>query len=254
MPRRTADFSCLPYGCGGQRTCWKATPHPLSSLSRWQRLQDGEPGIRLIEWLNGLPEVSQILAAGFGGREISEQNLSEWRAGGYQDWLARQETLACARELAGDAGELAEAADGLLADQLAVVLSARYAALVSGWEGEMDDEFRRKARALRTLCQDIVELRRDDHCAGRLRLDLDRFAEANKADEIRALEAVIEEVKEWPDVRQAFQDAFALLRQRKAGKPSTHPPPAGTTAIRPDQTESNRIKAETSEAGGPPGL
>jgi len=40
------------------------------------------------------------------------------------------------------------------------------------------------------LCQDIVELRRGDHCAKRLRLDLDRFAEASKADEVRALAAV----------------------------------------------------------------
>lgn len=107
---------------------------------------------------------------------------------GYQDWLARQETLACARELAGDAGELAEAADGSLADHLSVVLSARYAALVSGWDGEMNDAFRRQTRALRALCQDIVELRRGDHCAERLRLDLDRFAEANKDAQTRALE------------------------------------------------------------------
>jgi hypothetical protein len=118
-----------------------------------RRLQDGEPVIRLVEWLNSSPEVRQVLAEDFGGREISEQNLSEWKQGGHEDWLARQETLACARELAGDAGELAEAADGSQANHLAVVLSARDAALVSGWNGEMDDEFRRKARALRTLCR-----------------------------------------------------------------------------------------------------
>jgi hypothetical protein len=180
-----------------------------------RRIADGESGIHLVEWLNGVEQVRHVLAQDFGGREISEQNLSEWKAGGHQDWLARQETLACARELAGEAGELSEAAEGSLADHLAVVLSARYAALVSGWNGEMDDAFRRKARALRTLCQDIAELRRGDHTAERLRLDLDRFAETSKADDARALEAVIAEVKEWPDVRQAFKDAFDLLRQRK---------------------------------------
>src|SRR5580765_2494123 len=104
-----------------------------------RRLQDGEPGIRLVEWLNGLPDTQRVLASDFGAREINEQNLSEWKQGGHQDWLARQETLACARELAGDASELSEAAEGSLADHLAVVLSARYAALVSGWSGEMDD-------------------------------------------------------------------------------------------------------------------
>ncbi len=88
-----------------------------------------------------------------------------------------------------------------------------------GWNGETDDEFRRKARALRFLCQDIGELRRGDHYAERLRLDLERFAETNKDEQARALELVIEEVKDWPEVQQAFKDAFALFRQRKASEP-----------------------------------
>ncbi len=203
-----------------------------------RRLQDGEPGTRLVEWLNSLPETQKLLAEDFGGREISEQNLSEWKQGGYQDWLARQETLACARELAGDAEELAEAADGSLADHLAVVLSARYAALVSGWDGEMNDAFRRKTRALRALCQDVVELRRGDHCAERLRLDLDRFAEANKDAETRALDIVVAEVRQWPDVWQAFKDAFALLRQRKAGQPAETLSAAASDPARTDLVES----------------
>ena len=185
-----------------------------------RRLADGEPGIRLIEWLNGLPDTQKVLVADFGGRDISEQNLSEWRSGGHQDWLARQGMLACARELAADAGELAVASEGSLADHLAKVLSVRYAALMCGWNGELDDEFRRKLRALRTVCQDIVELRRGDHFAERLRLDLERFTEANKDDEIKALKAVFDEADQWPDVRLAFKNAFALYRQRKKGQPT----------------------------------
>jgi hypothetical protein len=204
-----------------------------------RRIADGEPGSRLVEWLNTLEPVRHALAQDFGGREISEQNLSEWKQGGYQEWLARQETLACARELAGDAEELADAVDGSLTEHLAVVLSARYAALVAGWDGEMNDEFRRKTRALRALCQDIVELRRGDHCAERLRLDLDRFAETTKDDQTRALDIVIEEVNQWMDVRQAFKDAFALLRQRKAGQPPARPPAVGAGPVQPDPTQSN---------------
>ena len=86
-----------------------------------------------------MPETKKVLATDFGGRDISEQNLSEWKQGGHQDWLARQETLACARDVAANAGELAEVSEGSLANHLATVLSARYAALVSGWNGEMDD-------------------------------------------------------------------------------------------------------------------
>ena len=100
-----------------------------------------------------------------------------------------------------------------------MALSARYAALVAGWNGEMDDAFRRKARALRFLCQDIGELRRGDHYAERLRLDLERFAETNREEQVRALEVALEETKQWPEVQQAFKDAFALYRQRKLGEP-----------------------------------
>ncbi|MBE0544166.1 MAG: hypothetical protein IH623_22735 [Verrucomicrobia bacterium] len=196
-----------------------------------RRMADGEPGNRLVEWLNGLEPVRQVLAQEFNGREISEQNLSEWKQGGHQDWLARQETLACARELAGDASELAEAADGSLADHLSVVLSARYAALVPGWNGEMDDEFRRKSRALRMLCQDIGELRRGDHCAERLRLDLERFAAAEKAEDERALALLRAEIRQWPDVREAFKVTVALYNQRKNRSSNDREPPAGQSTI-----------------------
>jgi hypothetical protein len=33
----------------------------------------------LVEWLNGLPAAQAVLAANFGGRAISTQNLSEWK-------------------------------------------------------------------------------------------------------------------------------------------------------------------------------
>jgi hypothetical protein len=182
-----------------------------------RRLHDGESGVQLVAWLNSRDQVRHVLAQDFGGREISEQNLSEWKQGGYQDWLTRQETLACARELAGDAGELTAAAEGSLADHLAVALSARYAKLVSGWNGEMDDAFRRQLRGLRMLCQDIGELRRGDHFAERLRLEVKRLADLNQAEGVRALETVLEETQSWPEVRQAFQNAFALYRQHKTG-------------------------------------
>lgn len=207
-----------------------------------RRLQDGEPGQRLVEWLNGLPEVGEVLAEGFGGRAISEQNLSEWKQGGHQDWLARQETLACARELAGEAEELAEVSLGSLADHLGVVLAARYAALVSGWNGETDDTFRRKARALRTLCQDIAELRRGDHSAGRLRLDLDRFADAKQTDVERGLEALAQGLKQWPDAMEAYHAFSRVVKQRQSGAPLVRPPTAELSAIQPNQSGSDPIK------------
>ena len=185
------------------------------------RLQDGEPGVRLVEWLNGLPAVRQLLEQDFGGREINEQNLCEWKQGGFQEWLARQEMLTCARELAANATELSAATEESLSDHLSVILSGRYGMLVAGWNGEMSEDFRRRARALRSLCQDIVELRRGDHSAARLRLDLERFAQSNRTEDERSLELLLGETRQWPDVCQAFRDAFALYKARKK---SPHPP------------------------------
>ena len=219
-----------------------------------RRLQDGEPGNRLVAWLNGLPEARQALAAGFGGRAISEQNLSEWKSGGHQDWLARQETLACARELAAEAGELAEAADGSLADHLATVLAARYASALSGWNGEVTDEFRRRLRALRGLCQDIVELRRGDHSGARLNLEQERRAREQEKTE----EEVVAHFKRWasnPQVRDWIcqdwvnpEERERRLREIFGREPKA--PEAATTdgpeadPVKPDQSESNQIKPD----------
>jgi hypothetical protein len=165
-----------------------------------RRLEDGQPGTQLVLWLNALPEVQAMLAREFAGRPISEQNLSEWKQGGYRDWLARQEVLAQVRELAADAEELAGAADGVLAEHLATVLSARYAALLAHWQGEDTDEFRRKLRSLGGLCRDIVELRRGNHSAARLKIEQERLARDRQQTE----EELIEHFKRWakyPKVR-----------------------------------------------------
>jgi len=99
-----------------------------------QRLNDGQPGRRLVTWLNSLPEVQQVLAADFDGRPLNEQNLSDWKAGGYLDWQTRLETLAQSRELAADSHELATATDGKLNDHLTTMLSARYAVALAEWD------------------------------------------------------------------------------------------------------------------------
>src|SRR5439155_9583204 len=70
-----------------------------------RRLDEGEQGKKLVAWLNGLPEVQAIVATEFGGRAIREQNLSEWKQGGYRDWLAKQEALGIAERLGEDATE-----------------------------------------------------------------------------------------------------------------------------------------------------
>ena len=55
-----------------------------------QRLENGQQGPALLKWLNALPETKDLLAQNFDALPISKQNLSEWRQGGYQEWLRDQ--------------------------------------------------------------------------------------------------------------------------------------------------------------------
>ena len=73
-------------------------PHAVR-LELNQRLRDGESGKGLVEWLNGLPEVKAALQREFGGRAIREQNVSEWKQGGFRP----SPTPAEAPALAGEA-------------------------------------------------------------------------------------------------------------------------------------------------------
>jgi len=66
------------------------------------RLHNGAVGRQIVPWLNSLPEVKRVLAQQFQGRPITEQNLSDWRLGGYEEWLGQREVLALANELAAN--------------------------------------------------------------------------------------------------------------------------------------------------------
>jgi hypothetical protein len=114
-----------------------------------RHLQNGERGVSLLAWLNGLPQVKHVLVRDFDGSDISKQNLCEWRAGGFAEWQARQEPLEQAPELAADANEITMTTDGKLTDHLATVLAVRYASALAGWNGEVTEELRKELRALR---------------------------------------------------------------------------------------------------------
>ena len=184
-----------------------------------QRLRNGEAGSVVVDWLNLLPEVQAVLATEFGGTPVREQNLSQWRRGGYAAWLAQQEALEMAAPVAADLQALAEATGGPVTDQMALWLTTRYllasrnleiasASDESGWE------------RLHEFCRDLVALRRGDHCAGRLQLDREKFAGVQKGSQTQTLESCLKEAQKYPEVLASFRAAFKLLRERLAETPS----------------------------------
>ena len=149
-----------------------------------RQLHNGELGTNLVDWLNALTKVQAVLKAEFEGRPISEQNLSEWKAGGYRDWMTQQEALDMIHRLSADTAELKEAASELLTDKLAVWLAARYVVVAKSITVTEDGDAN-EWRRLREFCSDLVALRKGDHSQERLKLEHERLQQLERELELK---------------------------------------------------------------------
>ena len=86
------------------------------------RLNDGEPGDELVDWLNSKPEVKEVLRKRFDGKPISEQNLSQWRTHGYRQWHAYHNIVDESNALSDNSEVIA--ATGIDCDKLLLTLTA----------------------------------------------------------------------------------------------------------------------------------
>jgi hypothetical protein len=133
------------------------------------RLNDGEPGNELVEWLNSKPEVVQVLKERFDGAPISEQNLSEWRKRGYQQWLLYHLILDESDTLSGNADEIAET--GINCEKLLLTLTASYAEMIQRWSITPTDEMTYKIGVFKNLTNAVITLRRTEMQAVRLEIE-----------------------------------------------------------------------------------
>ena len=140
------------------------------------RLQDGGEGKQILLWLNSLPEVIKVLAECFEARPINDQNLSDWRKGGYEEWLAHQDVLAHAANLAAHQHELETVAPGQSpTGHLAAAITFRYAAILAAQGNELDDKALVQLKSLGRTCQAVLKLRRDDENTARLKIETERW-------------------------------------------------------------------------------
>jgi hypothetical protein len=140
-----------------------------------RRIQDGKSGTKLVTWLNSLKKVKAVLKTEFNGRPISVQNLSEWNAGGYRDWLTEQDTIDLVHLMQDSSDKLSQTANNTrLSDLLAHRLVARIALLAQRLDQSTADG-PPDPRLLTELCAAVVALRKGDHSAERLKLARDRL-------------------------------------------------------------------------------
>jgi hypothetical protein len=140
------------------------------------RLERSEPSPQLLAWLNALPAVRAFVQREFGGKPVSKQNLSQWRLGGFQDWLTRRDFFADARNADDFLAEGGKRRERLPADEAATILAARYAGLIVRWDGECTRDFEARARVLNGLCRGVAELQREAHKANRDNFDVETAA------------------------------------------------------------------------------
>ena len=103
-----------------------------------QRLLDGESGRKILPWLNGLPRVKEILGEDFEGLSVTDQNLSDWRQGGFQDWVKQRGRIDRTRELARYAAEQSKANGASIADGAAAIASGQLLELLEAVDEEVE--------------------------------------------------------------------------------------------------------------------
>jgi hypothetical protein len=146
-------------------------PQPIREKLN-QRLRDGQTGKEIINWLNELPDVKQLVIERFAGHLISENNVSEWRRGGYQDWLREMETRIRIVQLA-EKYQDAEL-DGRLGRRAETVVLAELLDDMDQLHRIEDDEVR--SARLRRICRELARMQ-NVHCRG---LELQLQQEKNR--------------------------------------------------------------------------
>lgn len=137
------------------------------------RLLDGQTGKKILPWLNALPEVKKILCEDFEGLAVNDQNLSDWRHGGYADWCKRRDRIVRTKELSTYAVEMAKAAGGNLTEGAAAILSGKILEVLETAnelppEGQTPEQILALAEAVKSMTEAVASLRTGDQNNKRL--------------------------------------------------------------------------------------
>jgi hypothetical protein len=185
-----------------------------------KRLRNGELGAQLLPWLNGLEETRRVCGEFFGGAEINGQNLSDWRAGGYEEWSEKQDKTYRVKELASFAAGLARANGGSIAEGAAAIASGKLLELLETAESEPDGPPGKKGLNLEQLGDVVTSLTslRSAEIAQQ-RADIDREKLKRKDEELALARAAFDQrLKEYQDkVAAQKREIENALGQVKAG-------------------------------------
>lgn len=144
-----------------------------------RRLRSGTLGTQILPWLNAQPEVRAVLEEYFQNKDISAENLSAWRTGGFAEWEEKQDQhyqrIERTRELAAMSMKLAEAGGGNLTDGASAIIAGEILGVLeeleqfkSGIASDLTtdetapDKFQVAAAAIESLSLSVSRLRKGD--------------------------------------------------------------------------------------------
>lgn len=172
-----------------------------------RRIREGQLGPQLLPWLNELEDVKEVLGMFFGGQPINAQNLSDWRQGGYKEWLEKSDNnrgkADRIRELSLLSMQLAKANGGNLSEGAATVLGGSILEVLEQLEGlrsaaavETDPEkFGALSEAISSMTLAVARLRKGD-------IDRERIRQKDQDLEL-AQKAFDQRLKEYQDKVEA---------------------------------------------------
>jgi len=155
-----------------------------------QRLLDGQQGPQILPWLNALPEATRVIQemGSAGGKTVTafdDKNLSDWRNGGFQDWLSRRDQIAETRELADYAIKLAKAGAGDISEGAAAVLSGELLEIFEGLRdlrsGAEPAQLPDLSKAIDSVSRALASVRAGDHSSQKLALERERLKQADQS-------------------------------------------------------------------------
>jgi hypothetical protein len=244
-----------PFSGGGRPRNGKIArlPWKIRELLN-MRLRQGDSGQDLADWLNSEEKVRMVLVPEYGGNSITRQNISEWRKGGYREWLAQQELLSEVGNLTGLAQGMAQQLNprgdtrATMGDHLATLLETRFMRFIKNWDEVATPEAERTVRLYHLLIRDIGQLRRGDHRAAQQGLLNEPSAE-------QKLSLINRWVKEDPKIEETvyrgqrvLENSLKDLRLKPEGK-DQKPRSKGdqSESVQPSPSESHLIQANQAE-------
>lgn len=142
-----------------------------------QRLYDGETESDILPWLNGLREV----ISKFGEDAINKDNLSRWRNGPYQEWLANRNEADDIRRVSELSFQLAKAAGNDISEGFLAVAAGKIQTLLQASDAETVNAAVASLVKLRTAELNTKKLKLDTAIVAQRERDLALREEKHRA-------------------------------------------------------------------------